>query len=163
MLEYKGMHREVMTPNCWTELFFLDEATAFAAGHRPCGFCRHADFKRFKNLWLQANGKKYGLMENVKMDVIDNIIHQERLNENNVQKTFTASLKSLPNGAFIKLTDNENAFLWHQQNLYQWSFSGYKKMNAFNKNRIVDVLTPISYVEVFKMGYQPQTHFSAQI
>jgi hypothetical protein len=163
MLQYKDMHRVVMTPNRWTELFFLDEATAFAAGHRPCGFCRYADFKCFKNLWLQANGKQHGLVENVKMDIIDNIIHQERLNDNNVQKTFTASLKSLPDGVFVKLTDNENAFLWHQQNLYQWSFNGYKKMNAFNKNQTVDVLTPVSYVEVFRMGYTPQIHISAEV
>ncbi len=163
MLQYKGMHGEVMTPNRWTELFFLDEATAFAAGHRPCGFCRHADFKRFKNLWLQANGKKFGLIENAKMDVIDNIIHKERLDENNIQRTFSVSLETLPDGVFIKLPDDKNAYLWNQQNLYQWSFKGYKKIITFNKNQTVDVLTPISYVEVFKMGYQPQTHFSAQI
>jgi hypothetical protein len=163
MLQYKSMHREVMTPNRWTELFFLDEATAFAAGHRPCGFCRHADFKRFKNLWLQANGKKYGLIENVKMDFIDNIIHKERLDANNVQKTFTASLETLPDGVFIRQPENENAFLWHQQNLYEWSFSGYKKITVLNKNQIVNVLTPISYVEVLRMGYEPQVHFTAQL
>lgn len=162
MLEYKSMHREVMTPNRWTELFFLDEATAFAAGHRPCGFCRHADFKLFKNLWLQTNGKKHGLMENVKMDVIDNIIHQERLDKNNAQKTFTAALKTLPDGTFIKVSNNENAFLWHQQNLFQWSFNGYKKVNTVNKNITVDVLTPISYVEIFRLGYAPQIHLSAK-
>jgi hypothetical protein len=162
-LEYKGMHREVMTANRWTELFFLDEATAFAAGHRPCGFCRHADFKRFKTLWLQANGKKHSLIENVKMDIIDNIIHKERLDDNNVQKTFSASLKTLPDGVFIKLMNNENAFLWHQQNLYEWSFKGYKKITAFNKNQMVYVLTPRSYVEVFKNGYSPQIHFSATL
>lgn len=156
------MHREVMTPNRWTELFFLDEATAFAAGHRPCGFCRHADFKLFKTIWLQANAEKYGLIENVKMDVIDNIIHKERLDENNVQKTFSTTLHTLPDGVFIKLPTNENAYLWHQQNLYEWSFKGYKKVTIFNKNQIVDVLTPASYVEVFKNGYKSQIHFSAQ-
>jgi hypothetical protein len=163
MLEYKEMHRAVMTPNRWTELFFLDEATAFAAGHRPCGFCRHTDFKHFKNLWLEANGEKYGLMKNVKMDVIDNIIHKERLDENNVQKTFSASLQTLPDGVLIKVTENENAYLWHRQNLYQWSFKGYKKIAVFNKNQTVNVLTPIGYVEVFREGYQPKIHFTAQI
>jgi hypothetical protein len=163
MLEYKGMHRAVMTPNRWTELFFLDEATAIAAGHRPCGFCRHADFKRFKSLWLQANGEKNGLKENTKMDVIDNIIHKERLDENNVQKTFSAYLETLPDGVFIKLPKNKNAYLWHQQNLYEWSFKGYKKIAGFNKNQMVDVLTPTSYVEVFRNGYTPQIHFSAKL
>jgi hypothetical protein len=163
MLQYKSMHREVMIPNRWTELFFLDEATAFAAGHRPCGFCRHADFKRFKTLWLQANGEKHGLIENTKMDVIDNIIHKERLDENNEQKTFSASLQTLPDGVFIKLPQNENAYLWHKQNLYEWSFKGYKKVTSFNKTQMVDVLTPASYVEVFRNGYQPKIHFSAAL
>jgi methylphosphotriester-DNA--protein-cysteine methyltransferase len=99
-----------MTPNRWIELFFLDEATAFAAGYRPCGFCRHTDFKLFKNLWLEAKGEKYGLMKNVKMDVIDNIIHKERLDENNIQKTFSAYLQTLPDGVLIKVTKNENAY-----------------------------------------------------
>jgi hypothetical protein len=162
MLQYKDMHRAVMTPNRWTELFFLDEATAFAAGHRPCGFCRHADFKLFKNLWLQANGEKYGLIENEKMDVIDIIIHKERLDKNNVQKTFSVALKTLPDGVFIKLPQNENAYLWNKQNLYEWSFNGYKKLAILNKDQTVDVLTPTSYVEVFRIGYLPQVHLSAQ-
>jgi hypothetical protein len=97
------------------------------------------------------------------MDVIDNIIHKERLDENNTQKTFTATLKTLPDGVFVKLIDNENAFLWHQQNLYQWSFKGYKKITTINKNQMVDVLTPISYVEVFRMGYKPQMHVTALV
>jgi hypothetical protein len=69
----------------------------------------------------------------------------------------------LPDGVFIKLPKNENAHLWHQQNLYEWSFKGYKKVTAFNKIQTVDVLTPISYVEVFRNGYEPQIHFSAKL
>jgi hypothetical protein len=162
LLQYKGMHREVMTPNRWTELFFLDEATAFAAGHRPCGFCRHADFKLFKTLWLQANGAKHSLLANTKMDAIDAIIHAERVDKNNVQKTFTATLHTLPDGVFVKLPQNENAYLWYNQQLYLWSFSGYKKMNDFIKNEMVEVLTPKSYVAVFRLGYKPGVHFSVK-
>jgi hypothetical protein len=162
-LEYKGKRRELMAPNRWTELFFLDEATAFAAGHRPCGFCRHSDFKRFKNFWLQANGEEYCLQENIKMDVIDAIIHKERLDENNLQKTFKAVLKTLPDGVFIKRAEKQEACLWHQQRLYEWSFGGYKRLAEFDKNQTVDVLTPASYVEVFRMGYKPEVHFSAML
>ncbi len=162
LLQYKGMHREVMTPNRWTELFFLDEATAFAAGHRPCGFCRHTDFKLFKTLWLQANGKQHSLSANTKMDNIDAIIHAERLDKNNVQKTFTAALHTLPDGVFIKLPKNENAYLWYNQKLYLWSFNGYTKMNSCNKYKMVDVLTPKSYVEVFNLGYKSRIHFSVE-
>jgi hypothetical protein len=161
VLEYKNFQRKVMTPNRWTELFFLDEATAFAAGHRPCGFCRNADFKRFKNLWLVANDERYNLAKDTKIDIIDAIIHQERLDEKGLQKTFKAILYSLPDGTFISFVEDSKAYLWFQQNLYVWSFSGYTKVNEFERNQEVDVLTPLSYVETFRAGYLPQVHSSA--
>ena len=150
-----------MSPNRWTELFFLDEATAFAAGHRPCGFCRHPDFKRFKELWLNAN-EQYGLTNRTKMDVIDAFIHQERLDKNGLKKTFKSVLTALPNGTFITLDEADKAYLWYQQNLYEWSFSGYTKVLQLDKNQEVTVLTPLSYVAVFKAGYVPEVHFSAK-
>jgi hypothetical protein len=160
VLEYKNFQRKVMTPNRWTELFFLDEATAFSAGHRPCGFCRNADFKRFKSLWLLANGERYGLTGNIKMDVIDQLIHLERLDEKGNQKTFKAHLSTLPDGTFVSLNESPEAYLWFHHNLYEWSFSGYTKVITFEKNQEVNVLTPLSYVEVFRAGYLPQIHFS---
>jgi hypothetical protein len=161
VLEYKNFQRKVMTPNRWTELFFLDEATAFAAGHRPCGFCRNADFKRFKNLWLVANDERYNLAKDTKIDIIDVIIHQERLDEKGLQKTFKAILYSLPDGTFISFVEDSKAYLWFQQNLYEWLFSGYTKVNEFERNQEVDVLTPLSYVETYRAGYLPQVHSSA--
>ncbi len=158
VLDYKGKRREVMTPKRWTELFFLDEATAFAAGHRPCGFCRHGDFKRFKNLWMAANGAQYGLDGNVKMDIIDAIIHQERLDENGFQKTFKAVLATLPDGVFVAFDDLSNAYLWYNQKLFEWSFKGYTEVKSFEKNQEILVLTPRSFVNVFKAGYLPQIH-----
>ena len=162
LLEYKGAHRSVMSPNRWTELFFLDEATAFAAGHRPCGFCRHADFKRFKELWLSTNGEQYGLTTKTKMDMIDAFIHEERLDKNGLKKTFKSTLNALPTGTFITSDDMSKAYLWYQQNLYEWSFNGYTKVFQFDKNQEVNVLTPLSYVAVFKAGYVPEVHFSAK-
>ena len=162
LLEYKGAHRSVMSPNRWTELFFLDEATAFAAGHRPCGFCRHADFKRFKELWLSTNGEQYGLTTKTKMDMIDAFIHEERLDKNGLKKTFKSTLNALPTGTFITSDDMSKAYLWYQQNLYEWSFNGYTKVLQFDKNQEVNVLTPLSYVAVFKAGYVPEVHFSAK-
>ena len=161
-LKYKKFQRKVMIPNRWTELFFLDEATAFAAGHRPCGFCRHPDFKRFKSLWLLANGELYGLEKNAKIDVIDALIHPERLDENGLQKTFKTNLSILPDGTFVTLNDSLKAYLWFQKSLYQWSFSGYTKILEFVQNKEVDVLTPFSFVEVFRAGYLPQIHLSAK-
>jgi hypothetical protein len=150
-----------MSPNRWTELFFLDEATAFAAGHRPCGFCRNSDFKRFKSLWLLANGERFGLGKDAKINAIDALIHQERLNENGSQKTFEANLLTLPDGVFVRLNDSLKAYLWFQQNLYEWSFGGYMKILKIVQNQEVEVLTPFSYVETFRAGYFPQIHISA--
>ena len=78
VLEFKGRHREVMTPNLYTELFFLDEATAFSAGHRPCAECRRADFNLFKAAWVQGNPL---YMYNMKTPIgeIDEIMHRERI------------------------------------------------------------------------------------
>jgi hypothetical protein len=160
-LDYKDFRRQVMSPNRWTELFFLDEATAFAAGHRPCGFCRHPDFKRFKNLWLLANGERCGLSIGSKMEAIDAVIHQERLDANGLQKTYKAKLSDLPDGAFISFGDLTQAYLWHQNQLFAWSFVGYTKVLSFDNQQVVTVLTPQSYVAVFKAGYVPQIHFSA--
>jgi hypothetical protein len=161
-LEYKGMHRIVMTPKRWTELFFLDEATAFAAGHRPCGYCRHADFKRFKSLWLQCNGAQYNFSEKTKMSVIDEIIHQERLDENGEKRTYNSFLTTLPDGAFITFEDKNKSYLWYQENIYEWSFGGYTKFYNFEKNQEVNVLTPRSYVAVLKAGYVPQVNLKSK-
>ncbi len=159
VLEYKGTHRNVMSPNRWTELFFLDEATAFAAGHRPCGFCRYADFKKFKTLWVAANGFQYNVTEKTKMDIIDDYIHQERLNKDGTHQRFRAYLNTLPTGTFISL-DNSKAYLWYQERLFEWSFSGYQEVIDVKAHQEVAVLTPISYVNAFKMGYVPEVHFS---
>jgi hypothetical protein len=156
VLNYKGKRREVMSPNRWTELFFLDEATAFSAGHRPCGFCRYADFKKFKTLWLEANGFRYGLAENTKIDIIDGYIHRERLDDNGNQKTFNAVLETLPSGTFIAFDVLSNPYLWYNHKLFEWSFKGYIELHSFQKNQEVLVLTPLSYVNVFRAGYIPQ-------
>jgi hypothetical protein len=161
VLRYKNYQRTVMSPNRWTELFFLDEATAFAAGHRPCGFCRHADFKRFKNLWLAANGAQHSLSPNPKMDTIDALIHADRLDEKGHQRTFKAELSTLPDGSFVAPKGDSKACLWYNGNLFEWSFSGYTKLGVFEKNQIVTVLTPQSFISVFRLGYVPEVHISA--
>src|SRR5438270_2559242 len=72
-LEFRGRHRQVMTPGTWTELFFLDEATALAAGHRPCAECRHADFRTFQAAWRAAFPQT-----DTHADVLDAVLHAER-------------------------------------------------------------------------------------
>ncbi len=93
-----------MAPSSYTELFFLDEATALAAGHRPCGECRSADAKRFKNLWLEANGTllqgKSGTMANM-----DAILHSERIGRDGTQRRWEACVSELPDGALVLVND----------------------------------------------------------
>ena len=73
VLSFKERHREVMMPRRYTELFFLDEATAFAAGHRPCAECRRADYNAFQKAWQRA-----GLPSEAKADAMDLVLHAER-------------------------------------------------------------------------------------
>ncbi len=96
------------------------------------------------------------------MDRLDAVIHQERLQKDGTQKTFRASLATLPDGTFVSLDDAGNAYLWFQQRLFTWSFRGYTLVPGVDAMQMVHVLTPFSYVEVFKAGYVPQVHFSAK-
>src|ERR1700757_892600 len=77
-LEFKDRHREVMTPGQYTELFFLDEATAFSAGHRPCFECRRADYEKFKAAWIGGN-PRYGFDNKTSIKELDAVMHRERM------------------------------------------------------------------------------------
>ena len=100
LLEFKERHRQIMTPSTYTELFFPDEATALATGHRPYAECRHAEAKRFKGLWLEANSElllgKRGTMSNV-----DEILHSERIGRDGAQRRWEARLSDLPDGTMV--------------------------------------------------------------
>ncbi len=159
-LEYKNAHREVMTPNRWTELFFGDEATAFAAGHRPCAYCRNTDFKKFKSLWLKAN-KNIFKVEDESMKFIDTLLHTERLTIQHDKIFQTAELNTLPDGIFIKRDVLENAaYLWWQNQLFLWKEKGYTRIENFLETENVFVITPPSIVNTFKQNYLPQVNLS---
>ncbi|RWY50287.1 hypothetical protein [Mucilaginibacter gilvus] len=153
LLQFKGRHREIMGPNLWTELFFLDEATAFSAGHRPCFECRREDAKRFKAAWLAGN-PEYAFPANVLIGKIDEILQSERINRDNSKVTFEADINDLPDGTFIEIADE--AYLLADKQLYRWLPSGYKEAMPFPTNDIVSVLTPHSVVNAFRYGYLPQ-------
>ena len=95
LLAFRGRHRAVMAPNRYTELFFLDEATALAAGHRPCGECRQADFRRFKTTWLVANRDR-GLGPDVLIGAIDRELHRDRLEPDGRARSYLAEVDSAP-------------------------------------------------------------------
>ncbi len=156
LLEFKERRRPLMAPGCYTELFFLDEATALAAGHRPCAECRREDFKCFKKAWLKGN-PEYGFADNVKIGEIDKVLQQERVTRTREKVTFPVELGSLPEGTFVSLpSDPESAYLVWRGELRSWSPGGYGQVVQRPGEFLVDVLTPASTVNAIRAGYVPQ-------
>ena len=126
-LQFKDRHRTLMTPGHYTELFFLDEATALAAGHRPCAECNRPRFNTFKTAWQQAHSP-LDPNSKLKVGVLDSILDTARLDRNMGQKvTYTALLDSLPSGTFITLSDDapQQAYIVLADSLHPWTFAGY--------------------------------------
>jgi hypothetical protein len=151
LLEFKGWHRPVMAPNQYTELFFLDEATAFAAGHRPCFECRRADYNRFKTAWLTGN-PEYEFTQKTSINEIDLIMHRERFDDGR-KVTFEADINTLPDGVFILIGDKP--YLKADNQVYGWTAFGYDTDTLLNHLSTVTVLTPKCTVNAFKAGYVP--------
>jgi len=149
VLEFRTRRRTVMTPRSYTELFFLDEATAFAAGHRPCAECRNADYKRFRQLWTGC----FGAVASV--DEIDATLHGERL-RGREKRTTRADISTLPDGTYAAI--DGVACVVYGAELAAWSDRGYGKRFTRPKCGEVEVLTPPSIVEVFRAGYKPAIH-----
>jgi hypothetical protein len=156
-LEFRGRHREIMSPGAWTELFFLDEATALAAGHRPCAECRHADYRRFQTAWQYAVLRDSG--ENARADAMDAALHAERRVKPWVKRTHVAKLPSLPDGTYVAL--DGQAWLVRGDSLLAWSADGYLQRAARPPSGDVTVLTPPSIVAVLRAGYLAELHTSA--
>lgn len=153
LLNFKERRRSVMTVDRWTELFFLDEATAFAAGHRPCFECRREDAQRFKFRWIQGNAD-YKFTMKTSIREIDEIIHRERIDGVKKKVTCSRLSSSIPEGTFIVMDDKP--FLLSAGNLYHWTPFGYDNCIPLPKSSIVTVLTPNSIVNAFRAGYVPQ-------
>jgi hypothetical protein len=160
-LDFKGRHRPPMPPGRWTALFFLDEATALAAGHRPCHECNRAKARAFVACWLAANPPPEGERG---VDHIDRQLHHERLSEaprlrDRHKRTYQAALDALPDGAFIVLGDAPHLVLGDR--LLRWSPQGYDAPVARPAGLVVTVLTPPSTVRALSHGYALDLHPSA--
>ena len=151
-LSFKGRWRDVMGPDSYTELFFLDEATAFAAGHRPCYECRRQDAVLFAETW----GDVLGAGGRAKACEIDQVLHDERMTSEGVKATFKAALADLPTGVIV-LYRNEPRLVFASK-LLKWAHDGYGDPIEPPPATIVDVLTPRSIVEVIRGGYDPDVH-----
>jgi hypothetical protein len=153
-LEFNNRHRRVMTLKRYTELFFLDEAVAFAAGHRPCAECRRADYNRFKALWMDVRGMDARGCGALPAKEIDNGLHTERaIPRQAEQKRHSARLPNLPDGAFVMFDEAPHLVLGKQ--LLPYAPEGYGAPIDRPCQGAVTVLTPPSVLAVFRAGYQP--------
>jgi hypothetical protein len=157
VLEFRGRHRTVMSQNRYTELFFLDEAVAFAAGHRPCAECRRERFNAFKKAWQSRNGAERNTW--IGADEIDAELHRHRINKQRSKITYEDALDQLPNGVFIQL--EEKPYLVLDDALLLWTPERYANKIHKPPGLTVTVLTPRPIVECFRQGYQPKIHQSA--
>jgi hypothetical protein len=154
-LEFKGRRRPLLRPGRYTELFFLDEATALAAGHRPCAECRRDDFVRFRDAWTrtQPSGSP-------RVDVIDRVLHAERIGPDGEKRLHPARLRDLPDGSMVEADDG--AWLVLGGELLAWSPFGYGGRRAAPGSPAVRTLTPPSIIDVIRAGYEPGIHPSAR-
>jgi len=150
VLDFKGRQRDVWG-RYYTELFFLDEVTALAAGHRPCFECRRKDAEKFAEMFSDK-GKRAAA------PAMDIVLHAERLDRKD-KRTHRRDIDTLPDGAMIAL-DGE-AFAVRGKRLLRWTPRGYDASRARPRNIAVDVLTPPSILTVLERGYQPRWHFSS--
>jgi hypothetical protein len=149
--EFRARWREVMGGRSWTELFFLDEATAFAAGHRPCFYCRRDDATRFRDAWGQGNAVGRVLARD-----IDRVLHGERL-DHGKKRLHPLPSGHLPDGAMVR--QGAESYLVAQGRLLKWSPAGYSETRASLDDAAL--LTPPSTLRAFRAGYRPLLHPSA--
>lgn len=153
-LSHKNIRRKVMAPSRYTELFFLDEATALAAGHRPCATCRRDRYKAFTDTWQQVHGGPVGGLS--LPQTIDRALHKARIDRRK-KVTFDAPLADLPDGAMFADTDTP-ILIWEGR-LHRWSFDGYTPYEAAAPETVT-VLTPEPLIAVLGQGYRPDVHAS---
>ena len=155
VLDWYGRKRDVMPPGRGTALFFLDEATALAAGHRPSGYCRRDDHRWFGEAWRR--GKSLELRPRAAdMDIE---LHAERVDRRRTKITRPASFGDLPDGAMV-LHSSEPALVTGGA-LLPWSFEGYGRPVSISPGTTVTLLTPPSMVAALSAGYRPYVHPSA--
>lgn len=155
LLEFKGVQRDPMPPGRWTALFFLDEATALSAGHRPCGYCRRADHLAFAQAWRAARQ----LPRRPLAREMDAALHAERTDRSRRKLSHRAALADLPDGVMIRGAGGPGLLIGGL--VRPWSFGGYGAPGRAGTGATVEVLTPPSIVAAINAGYRPLVHPSA--
>jgi hypothetical protein len=151
-LEFNDRHRTVWGDS-YTELFFLDEVTALAAGHRPCFECRRADARAFATAFARGPA--------LSADEIDRVLHAQRL-DGRAKREHRRALDGLPDGSVVTLADEPGgAWAVRGPALLQWTSGGYAAAHARPRNVMVNVLTPTGTLAALASGYRPRWHPSA--
>jgi hypothetical protein len=153
VLSFKGRRRQQWRPGRLTELYFLDEATGLAAGHRPCGECRYQEYQAFKGAWARAF-RPAGAPE------IDARMNASRLVRPGVRRTYQAPLAGLPSGTMVDI--GGDPWLVRDGRLLAWTPGGYAERPVTAPGDPVTVITPRVTVAVLAAGYQPVLHPSAE-
>lgn len=154
VLEFKGRHRVVMSPHRYTELFFLDEATALAAGHRPCFECRRKDALRFAEAWRLA----HGLQHRPRAGQMDAVLHPERTCGSRLSVR-AQRIPALPDGTFVRWRGEPYLVLGGK--LLAWTALGYCSARPPPEAGTADILTPPAIVAALGAGYRPMVHATA--
>jgi hypothetical protein len=153
VLEFRGRQRTVMMPGRYTELFFLDEAVSFAAGHRPCAECRRQRFNAFRDAWARwDNQRPEGPL---RANYMDEILHRTRC-----RIRWEAPIDTLPGGSFVEI--DGAPWVVAGDSLARWTPEGYTERHVRPKGSAVSVLTPQPSVRCFREGYTPIVHESAK-
>ena len=148
-LEFRGWHRgPLMQPGRFTELFFLDEATALAAGHRPCALCRRADYDVLVEVWASLHEDQR------RADAIDSQLHRERIAPGSGKRSLhTASFDELPDGTFV--LESGEPWLVVGDELLRWTPNGYGEALRRPRRKDARVVTPPSLVALLRHDREP--------
>lgn len=142
VLEFKGRQRQIMAPGRYTELFFLDEATALAAGHRPCAECQRARYKEFMECWAEGNKALLG-REKLRAPFVDAVLQKERMGPKGEKVKWRAKVGELPVGVMVELPEDKVAVV-KQDGIREWKAEGYGGLLNYGGSVNVSVLTPRS-------------------
>jgi hypothetical protein len=153
VLDFKNRQRDVRG-RFYTELFFVDEPTALAAGHRPCFECRRADARRFAEAWRQA----HDLSAPPSAGEMDVVLHEQRL-AGCAKRLHSRDIDLVPDGAFVAL--GGEAFAVRGDALLRWTPNGYDARKSRPRRGSADVLTPPAILNVLAVGFAPHWHPSA--
>jgi len=160
--EGKDKRRTIMDSGKYTELFFLDEATALAAGHRPCGYCMQHRLDEFCRRWADGNPDQVEGKPKATAKAIDLQLHEERWDaDSRTKRLYSHWLSDVPNGCMILLNaDETQPYLVAEHCLLTWSFEGYENWIEKPKRKKVVVLNPPSIMETLRAGFHPNIHSS---